>query len=455
MSLNIIPDPFVILQPDGSIYDINESCLNLIGVEKEKLVGNDFRSFDPLKKLSERVTQSIMNSTEDFEHIVHKNRHFEVFILPFSTEGELALIRIVFKDITNFARLEKELIKRNKELMIISTLSSTFISAENLDMAIEDLIEKVLLVSDFSIGWMLLEEKQGLVLKTSRGISPEFQKNISRGLLDTICKDALRKGEPLYIMDPSDMSKMNLLQKEGLLFLVGIPLMSGSHPMGILFLGSRERKENNIDFDMAALMTLVGNTISLIVDKITLFQETKRLSITDSLTGLFNRRYFFKSLENEIARAKRYGNMFSLMLFDIDNFKVINDTYGHQAGDTVLQETANILKSISRETDITVRYGGEEFIILLPNTSEAETISLANRIKNTVQKTKFFIDTSEGVHITLSGGVASYPLNATESEPLLSAADSALYAAKTAGKNKILCYKGTFNEKCIQKTTKP
>ncbi|MEC4676563.1 MAG: GGDEF domain-containing protein, partial [Nitrospirota bacterium] len=162
--------------------------------------------------------------------------------------------------------------------------------------------------------------------------------------------------------------------------------------------------------------------------------------------------YFYECLDLEIARTNRYGKSFSLILFDIDNFKKINDTYGHLAGDEVLQGLANILKSISRETDIVVRYGGEEFIIILPNTDEEETILLAERIKDIVYKTTFMVYETTGVKVTLSGGIASYPQNASDAKNLLSAADTALYSAKAAGKNQIFCFKGMIDEKNFQKT---
>ena len=370
-------------------------------------------------------------------------------------EGNLKLIRLVLKDITNFAHLEQELLKRNRELIIINTLSKTFISSANMDSVVEELLEKVLLITDMNIGWLLLKEDESYKLKTGRGISPEFQKSIEEGALEPLCKDAIKMREPLYIMEISDISKISILRKEGIIFLTAIPMVSNNNPIGLLFLASRDMKGKDFDFDIAALISLVGNNFSLILDKLNLFQETKRLSITDGLTGLFNRRYFYKHLEIEIARAKRYRNTFSLMLFDIDNFKKINDTYGHQAGDEVLHEMSRILKSGSRETDIVARYGGEEFIIILPNTLEEEAVSLANRIKSTVEHNIFSINNSEGVSITLSGGISSYPRNASDAKSLLYAADSALYSAKAAGKNKIICFKGIIDEKSIQKTQKP
>ncbi len=453
ISLDLIPDPFVILRPDGTIYDINSSCSELIEVKKEFVIGKDFRNFDLFRKLSERVIQSIINTSEDFERITYNARYFEVLVLPFNMGGDLKLIRIIFKDITSFAHLEKELLKRNKELIIISTLSSAFITSDNLDLVVEDLLKKVLLITDFTVGWLLLREDQDYKIKTSSGISPEFQKKIEKGVLDSLCNDALRIHEPLYIVESSDLSANDLLRKEGIVFLTAIPLVSDKITIGFLFLASRERRAGDIDFDIAALLSLIGNNVSLILDKIKLFHEARRLSITDGLTGLYNRRYFYKYLESEIARTKRYGNTFSVMLFDIDNFKIINDTFGHLAGDDVLQDLAKILRSISRETDIVVRYGGEEFIIILPSTSEKEAITLAERIKTSVEKNSFIVRNSEVVNITLSGGIASYPKNASDARSLLKAADNALYAAKAAGKNRILYFKGKIDEKNIQKAS--
>ncbi|MBI5634259.1 MAG: diguanylate cyclase [Nitrospirae bacterium] len=447
ISLDLIPDPFIILRPDSTILDANLSFFTLIGSGKEAVIDKDFNEITLLRKLSRKVSQAFTSRAEDFERISYHNRHFEVLILPFRHSDESYLIRIVLKDITNFIRLEKELLKRNKELIIINTLSSAFISSENMDLVMEDLIEKVLLITDFHTGFLMMNEDEHLKLRTSKGISPDLQNFINAGGIEALCNDVLRIQEPMYIVERSAISRIPVLREEDFVFIAAIPLLSNQKVMGLLFLASRVSRE--MDFDFAALLSLVGNHVSHIIDKIKLFQETKRLSITDGLTGLFNSRYFYRFLDLEISRTKRYGSSFSLMLFDIDNFKKLNDTYGHQAGDEVLQELARILKSVSRETDVVVRYGGEEFVIILPNTSEEEAITLAYRILQTVQETKIMINATEQVSITVSGGVASFPQNASTAKSLLNAADSAMYAAKTAGRNTIICYQGNLREKSI------
>jgi diguanylate cyclase (GGDEF)-like protein len=176
----------------------------------------------------------------------------------------------------------------------------------------------------------------------------------------------------------------------------------------------------------------------MIADKIKLFQETQRLAITDGLTGLFNIRHFYDELEKEIARAQRYSTGFSLALFDIDDFKVLNDTYGHQSGDEVLRDVTEMMLHVSRKTDIVARYGGEEFISILPNTPKDEAYKHAYRIKDSVEGKLYLGENS--VRLTLSGGISSFPEDAEDAKALLYAADMAMYQAKAAGKNRIYRY---------------
>jgi diguanylate cyclase (GGDEF)-like protein len=443
-SLNLIPDPVVVLRPDGAILDLNGHCAKLAGEERKDLLGRHFSHIRPLGAIAEKIAAACASGSEHFDLLTVDNKHFEVYILPFETGDQTCLVRVLLKDITNFVDLERELLKRNRELMMINTLSGAFMSSENMEKAMENLLRKVILITDFPVGILLIKDGKPLRLKACTGISPELKRAVEEGLLDHLCSEVERRGEPLGIVDSSRLKQMDLLIREGIVLMVAVPLVFEKDVIGFLLLAARSEREEHFDFDFASLLSLLGNHISLIVDKIRLFEETKRLSITDGLTGLFNTRYLYNQLDNEIARINRYGGSCSILLFDIDNFKALNDTYGHQAGDDVLHVVALILRKVSRETDIVVRYGGEEFIIILPNTYEEDARYLADRIRREVEQTIFLQERGGGTSITVSGGIASYPLNASDVRSLLNAADKALYAAKASGKNMVLCFKGVL-----------
>lgn len=165
--------------------------------------------------------------------------------------------------------------------------------------------------------------------------------------------------------------------------------------------------------------------------------EVEELANTDPLTGLFNYRYFTERLNQELELAKRLHHFLSLIIIDIDHFKDFNDTYGHPVGDLALKEAAAIFRLNIRDKDILCRYGGEEFLILLPGTGIDEAFKCAERIRKSVQHHIIKIDEVQSVHITISGGVACYPLDAANGEQLLRIADEVLYAAKHRGRNKI------------------
>jgi diguanylate cyclase (GGDEF)-like protein len=160
----------------------------------------------------------------------------------------------------------------------------------------------------------------------------------------------------------------------------------------------------------------------------------EHISRVDGLTGLYNHKFFHELLNAEIARSDRYKYNFSLLMIDIDNFKTINDNYGHQAGDTILKELALMFKSFVRKTDPVVRYGGEEFAIILSLTAKEQARQFADRIVNGVATSKVKgIPPSET--LTISAGLAGYPDDASAQETLIKRADEALYKAKSMGKN--------------------
>jgi len=167
-------------------------------------------------------------------------------------------------------------------------------------------------------------------------------------------------------------------------------------------------------------------------------RELRRLSISDGLTGLFNHRHIHGLLREEYERSMRTGAPLTVAMFDLDHFKLINDTWGHQAGDRVLQETADILRLNAREVDRLGRYGGEEFIAILPETDSEGGATFVERVRLAVERHVFRIRDDADVRMTLSAGIASFPHERVHNaETLISKADDAMYAAKSRGRNRL------------------
>ncbi len=168
-------------------------------------------------------------------------------------------------------------------------------------------------------------------------------------------------------------------------------------------------------------------------------EELERLSVTDELTGLANRRRLVAELEREWKRSERHKRLFVVIMMDVDRFKHFNDTYGHPAGDGVLQRLADVLREVVREVDTAARYGGEEFTVILPETPAAEGARVAERIRARMAEERFSPNgTGDAVGVTLSIGFAVFPADADSPETLISTADQALYRAKEGGRNRVI-----------------
>jgi diguanylate cyclase (GGDEF)-like protein len=163
-------------------------------------------------------------------------------------------------------------------------------------------------------------------------------------------------------------------------------------------------------------------------------------TIHDKLTGLFNRPYFDEAYNQQISLAKRYHNDFAVLFLDIDNFKEVNDTYGHLAGDEALKQISKIICTQKRDSDVAARYGGEEFVLLLTHTDNISGYIFAERLRQTIENLKVYYH-DQCIKLTISGGIASFPFNTSNPEQLLQMADNAVYLSKGAGKNRISHFK--------------
>ncbi|MGH8104250.1 MAG: sensor domain-containing diguanylate cyclase [bacterium] len=213
-----------------------------------------------------------------------------------------------------------------------------------------------------------------------------------------------------------------------------IPLSAEGKTFGRLAIRLEGRTLQDAENDFLNSVCYIG---ALAFDNARLVHRLHELSVTDELTGLANRRQFSSYLDQEISRAFRYKYPLSLLFFDIDRFKLVNDTYGHLAGDAALKEVAEVLRKFVRVSDLVARYGGEEFALVLPHTAKEDAAETAERIRQTFESLQFTFD-SQVIPLRVSGGVATLPDESRDMESLIRLADDRLYDAKQHGRNKII-----------------
>jgi diguanylate cyclase (GGDEF)-like protein len=207
--------------------------------------------------------------------------------------------------------------------------------------------------------------------------------------------------------------------------------------MMVVFCAEAEQIENMRVEDRLVLQA-VASELAVAVENSQLYKLTKRLSITDELTGLYIYRYLQQRLEDEYERARRYDRPLSLLMLDADDFKKFNDSFGHVAGDVALAELGAIVKTTVREIDIPARYGGEEFSVILPETDAAGAFVVAEKVREAIATHKFAdADGDRNQQLTVSIGLATYPVHADDREALLRQADDALYTAKHLGRDRV------------------
>lgn len=341
----------------------------------------------------------------------------------------------------------QDLKKRFAELTSLYLVSLTLSKTLDLDQilkSIKSLFQKKIKANQFSI-FLLDESLTTLVLQGSFGWPRGANLPAAFQFGDDIFGKAIESEETIYIPDMSVAPEVQFFidqPNSGSVIVVPIMLRK-NHPLGAFSLHRLER--DAFSAEEQAFFKKLALEIAKVLDKSLLYQHTKELSITDDLTGLYNRRYFNQRFDREVVRARRYRRPLSILMVDIDYFKNYNDINGHLLGDDVLKKVACLLESNLRKADIVARYGGEEFVILLPEIDKTHADQVAEKLRRTIELKHFPKEQYlPNKNLTISIGLATLPDDSTNARELIEFADRALYRAKAEGRNRVVNYHTTL-----------
>lgn len=291
--------------------------------------------------------------------------------------------------------------------------------------------------------WLFNENSNEIVLRAALGFSISEETRIAAG--EGIAGRVVESGAPLVIKDieaagiSAALPDRNYKTKS----FISFPITIGGRKIGLVNVASKRTGEPFDEIDVS-LLEILGPQVAVAMERAEWHQRATQfqlMSITDPLTGLLNRRYLEERLTEELSRSQRYNYSMSCLMIDIDDFKTYNDRNGHQAGDVALKITAHSLKAALRSADIACRYGGEEFCILLPQTTVSEAGVIAERMRQKVADTVYPHGASQpSGRVSISIGISTLAKHIDTAESVIAAADRALYTAKSLGKNRIEFY---------------
>jgi diguanylate cyclase (GGDEF)-like protein len=260
---------------------------------------------------------------------------------------------------------------------------------------------------------------------------------------ESVSADVIASGQPRIVADIWQDSRWALRDELPMVrSLAGVPLRSEG-----VFYGTLAVAHSRIGYfrhEHVRHLEVLAAQAATTLARAQAFEEAHRLAITDELTGFYNARYFTSRVQQEVQRAARYGHPLSLVMIDSDSLKHVNDRFGHDEGNRYLVELAQIIREKVRSTDIVARFGGDEFLVLMPETELSAAVSTADRIRVAAARA-FGPAGHEPIEVHVSGGVASYPATARDHEELFRQADHALYVAKRRGKNTVAAAPTTAN----------
>ncbi|MEJ2696820.1 MAG: sensor domain-containing diguanylate cyclase [Candidatus Sulfobium sp.] len=416
---------------------------DLIIIDKDQRAESSFREF--ITQFRD-VPKVVLSDSESFRGFAPWLKYPPVFPAANPSSRELDfLMKKALKEkeiIDENARLKKRAEDLERELGFFLEINKTLTSSLELDDILTTIMrkaKKLIRAETWSV--LLVDEETGeLVFEKIAGRKEDRKKvrkirlKMGEGIAGWVAQEGIPVVLPDVSIDERFYPKADKETDFKTKSLMCVPIRSKGSTLGVLEIINKTTGEPFTREDLNLLMRLVDHA-AIAIERASLYQRMAELSVTDDLTKLFNTRYLDRTLMIEIARCKRHGSSLSLIFMDVDHFKLINDNYGHLVGSKLLVEMGQLLIRSLRAIDIVARYGGDEFVIVLPQTSPASAAQIAERIRRSIERNVFLKKEGYPLRLTASFGVASYPESAQSKEDLLRLADEAMYRVKYQTRN--------------------
>lgn len=385
--------------------------------------------------LARGITQPLAELTEGARAISEGRLDHEIHV---SSRDEVGQLASVFNDMTERLRttINQLSFSRDQLQRTVRSVGETLRSTNDMNQMLQSILNTAAeaVEADAAILWMFTSTREELYPAFSKGVDTTQldRVKVGHGVVGLVAERGTR------VMLPGGPGSPRATRTEPKFpTLIAIPMYSQDRLHAVLVMYRRDEAKPFAASDLDTSLFLAEQG-GVAIENVALHEEAQRLSLTDGLTGVWNRRFFQMQFRQVLATATRFDRPFSILMMDLDLFKRVNDTFGHQRGDEILIEFSQRVSHVLREVDTFARYGGEEFICLLSETDQSGAMTTAEKVLDAIRSDAFGSTSQQKVALTVSIGVASYPEHGDSFRHLVEAADQALYSAKQSGRDRAM-----------------